>query len=164
MWIIVADFEAEDESTACVESLVGADCQLEVQQIIRILELGFACGRQCQFIYVLKSVKIRLFKAFLLLWSEVVQLKFFSEKSLPFLHPPSFAVLVRITFTWIYTGLLNVEKAIPKILSLIILHFYKDRYNNFRFPLFLKLSIYNEANSNVYFYYGSYIIGGFSVQ
>ena len=64
MWIIVADFEAEDESTACVESLVGADCQLEVQQIIRILELGFACGRQCQLIYILKSVKNPPFQSF----------------------------------------------------------------------------------------------------
>ena len=55
MWIIVANFEAENESTACVKALVGADCQLEVQQIIRILELGVACWRQCQLIYILQN-------------------------------------------------------------------------------------------------------------
>ena len=64
MWIIVADFEAENESTACVKALVGADCQLEVQQIIRVLELGFACWRQCQLIYILENAPFTKNKTF----------------------------------------------------------------------------------------------------
>ena len=42
MRVIVADLEAEDKSTAGVKTLVGANSQLEIEQIIGILEIGFA--------------------------------------------------------------------------------------------------------------------------
>ena len=53
MGIVVADFETEDKFTALVEALIGTNAELKIQQVVGILEVCFACFRQCQVVYVL---------------------------------------------------------------------------------------------------------------
>jgi len=53
MRISLSHFEAEHEFSSAIEPLVGADGQLEGQEVVRIREIDIACFRETQFVDIL---------------------------------------------------------------------------------------------------------------